>query len=179
MSGHHSWQAFLAECEERKQRHAGRPLPVRAAITGWRKLRFTARNLVRPRPWHRLRWRWQRSRRGWADPDTWSLDGYLARLIGESIEHLRRYGHGFPNGMTSEEWDELLGHISGPLLAYEGHWEHVDGETPAEWQDRQEGYMGAAEGSLSLLADVLPCLHCQQAQESVRVLARNLPDMWD
>ena len=39
---------------------------------------------------------WQRGKRGWADRDCWSLDCYLAKVMADSIEHLRDTNHGMP-----------------------------------------------------------------------------------
>jgi hypothetical protein len=174
-----SWAEFQAKLDARAARRAARPWPVRALDAAWTALRRGVRWLTVPRPWHRLRWRWQRSQRGWADRDVWSLDDYLAGLIGEAVEQLRRYGHGFPNGMTSEEWDATLGRISRPLLAYRQHWNWREGDPPGEWLRRQEVFMASAESALHQLADVLPCLYCRDAQSSVHELARYFSDLWD
>ena len=37
-----------------------------------------------------------RGKRGWAPSDTWNLDVYLARVIGESLNHLADSTYGWP-----------------------------------------------------------------------------------
>lgn len=45
---------------------------------------------------------WQRGRRGWSDEDVWSLDRYMARVIGEALLHLAATNHGAPSGYPVE-----------------------------------------------------------------------------
>jgi hypothetical protein len=54
---------------------------------------------------------WQRAYRGWADEDTWHLDGYLARIIKESVTYLKSYNNGYPSDLTEKEWNEILSDI--------------------------------------------------------------------
>jgi hypothetical protein len=53
----------------------------------------------------------QRSYRGWADEDTWILDGHLARVIKESVTYLKSHNYGYPTDLTEKEWDEILSDI--------------------------------------------------------------------
>ena len=54
------------------------------------------------------KWMWQRARHGYNDPDMWSLDHTLARLIIEGTSRLQK-GIGYPgNGITFEEWHAVL-----------------------------------------------------------------------
>lgn len=76
-----------------------------------------------------VKWFLQRGRRGWADRDTWGLDGYLARVISESVEHLRRTTHGYPapraewpwpaevDKQAERDWDEILRAIAEGFAA--------------------------------------------------------------
>ena len=41
---------------------------------------------------------WHRGRYGWAPRDTWSLDDYLDRVIGQSLLRLAQDSHGSPHG---------------------------------------------------------------------------------
>jgi hypothetical protein len=80
----------------------------------------------------RLRgWIWQpvhevqafihRGRHGWAPRDTWGLDGYLARVIGESVNHLADHGHGWPADAQwpeMQDWQKELHKNANDLLAY-------------------------------------------------------------
>jgi len=41
----------------------------------------------------------QRAHRGWADSDTWSLDGYLDSWMPAALRHLKEHKHGVPTCM--------------------------------------------------------------------------------
>jgi hypothetical protein len=57
------------------------------------------------------KWMWQRARHGYSDPDLWSLDHTLARLIIVGTERMQ-HGIGYPgNGITFEEWHAVLAQI--------------------------------------------------------------------
>lgn len=49
-------------------------------------------------PYHcrKVKWYFQRARRGWADCDTWGLDGYLCAVMVPALEHLREFKGGHP-----------------------------------------------------------------------------------
>ena len=50
----------------------------------------------------------QRARRGWADSDTWSLDGYLDSWMPAALRHLKEHKHGVPASMFVPE-DSIVG----------------------------------------------------------------------
>ena len=50
----------------------------------------------------------QRARRGWADSDTWSLDGYLDSWMPAALRHLKEHKHGIPSCMFLPE-DLIVG----------------------------------------------------------------------
>ena len=57
------------------------------------------------------KWMWQRARHGYNDPDMWSLNDTLARLIIVGTERMQR-GISYPGqGMTFEEWHAILAQI--------------------------------------------------------------------
>ena len=73
----------------------------------------------------------QRINRGWAVSDTWGFDGYLAKVIYEGLEHLKKHKHGCPmacykdsdpvdetwnptdkaDKLASARWDKILDSI--------------------------------------------------------------------
>lgn len=70
---------------------------------------------------------YQRGTRGWSDQDVWSLDDYLAKVMGESIAHLAESSHGWPGEGSEwpkfEDWQNELRAVSKQLLAYhDNHW---------------------------------------------------------
>lgn len=80
------------------------------------------------------RWLWQpvvsagefihRGRHGWAPRDCWELDGYLARVMGESLHHLAETEHGWPGweNQDFEDWvAELHMHADDLLIYAERH----------------------------------------------------------
>lgn len=62
-----------------------------------------------PRRWCR-KW-FERARKGWSVEDTFDFDGYLAGVIAGGVRSLREYQHGHPEGVTFEEWGEILEEI--------------------------------------------------------------------
>lgn len=147
-----SWEELKAAEEDRRQRHAARPAPVRA-IEAWWWCRCAWHATWQPPAWKRLRWNWQRMRRGWSDRDTWNLDSYLARVISGSVTHLRDHGHGYPgeeSGADERHWHHILTRIADPLSA---DWDRIiDGETPAQRRDRQERELAEQQEALRLMA---------------------------
>ena len=83
----------------------------------WYKLRYLYYNSKRmleeirlfPR---RIKWFIQRGKRGWADCDTWGLDFYLADIIENSIQYLKKNKYGYPNDLTEGKWIDILNEIS-------------------------------------------------------------------
>lgn len=63
----------------------------------------------------RIRWFIQRGRRGYSDRDLWSLDHYLLSWLPEALDTFKERTHGYPEGITSEEWDEILTKIADDL----------------------------------------------------------------
>jgi hypothetical protein len=64
----------------------------------------------------------QRGRRGWADTDVWDLDGYIARVLSQSIAHLAETDHGYPGYEpwdTPEKWKAHLLDLSERLTAWD------------------------------------------------------------
>lgn len=120
MSGHRSWDDLVADLE--------------AHPPGWFMRRYYAlRRLpgnVR-RQWRRFREFFVRGRRGWAESDTWGLDGYLARVMGEALEHLAENSHGYPLYTTADQWRAELRAHSAVLLAYDERAETGIAETMA------------------------------------------------
>ena len=42
------------------------------------------------------------------DHDTWSMDHTLAHVIHPMLVQLKATQHGYPNGLTEQEWDDIL-----------------------------------------------------------------------
>jgi len=62
----------------------------------------------------------QRGRRGWSDKDLWSLDDYLAQVIGGSLKDLSSTIHGYPDSKfkSFEEFQKHLVELSDAFNAY-------------------------------------------------------------
>jgi hypothetical protein len=110
MSEYRTWEELEAELL--------RPRPL------WHEARARWRRLWTPLPWMRLyywsRTRWQRSRRGWADRDVWSMDTYLSGIAAEMTARLAATDHGWPDGRfaTYEEWTAYLCNLAERLGAW-------------------------------------------------------------
>lgn len=53
--------------------------------------------------WNWVKWKIQRANRGWADCDTWSLDGYLSDWLPDALRYLKEHKRGIPSEMFSVE----------------------------------------------------------------------------
>jgi hypothetical protein len=69
----------------------------------------------------------QRGQQGWAPSDTWSLDHYLAGVMGASLVHLAEHSHGWPGPESEWEseaaWTKELRERARVLSAYSTDWE--------------------------------------------------------
>lgn len=136
------------------------------------------RRIMMPRRWYyQARAFIQRGRHGWARPDLWSMDDYICQLLGEMTAELKRVSHGYPcncehapgpDGIYRapdtctclQDYNDALDRISGPLLAYKSHWEweRLDGETYEQHREREDKIISDAQDALRLMADQLPSL---------------------
>jgi len=101
----------------------------------------------------------QRARRGWADQDTWSLDGYLCRSTAGALRHLADHAHGWPGTDTypqPEVWQSALHKAAAAMDAWERH------ETAVGEDEQAEEERVYAE-----------------AQDAFRWVADNLGHLWD
>lgn len=56
----------------------------------------------------KVKWAWQRQRKGYSDYDRWSLDSFILSWLPEAVKDLRENAHGFPMTMYGEDftpWD--------------------------------------------------------------------------
>uniref|UniRef100_A0A6M3L9K3 Uncharacterized protein n=1 Tax=viral metagenome TaxID=1070528 RepID=A0A6M3L9K3_9ZZZZ len=59
----------------------------------------------------RIKWFFQRGKRGWADCDWWGMDYYLVSIILPMLKELKTNQHGHPCEVTEEEWNNILSEI--------------------------------------------------------------------
>lgn len=94
-----------------------------------------------------------RGRRGWAPSDTWNLDRYLSRIMGESLARFAESNHGWPGEGSDwprfEDWQAEIRIQAAALLAYaseESSWSdgwRERGEANAKAIARLSEYWGA------------------------------------
>lgn len=159
MSDLKSVDEIFAELEELDRQHRARPWVIRFPIDLSRKIRTVTRSYVSCPPWTRVKWRWQRSVRGWSDYDVWGLDSYLERVIGGSILHLRDTSHGYPGtegASTMVEWQTVLTNIANPLLVNTDR--VVEGESCEDSLKREREEREAKTQALHELAHWFPAL---------------------
>jgi hypothetical protein len=122
---HRTWEEMEARREELDAKRAAQPLIVRAGRRIWVRL-FGFNGLIKARMRPRyivnhIVWYHQRARRGWADCDTWSLDGYVVHVIAPMLAYLAEHNHAYPGCLpfdTPEKWDAHLRDLSGRLSAW-------------------------------------------------------------
>lgn len=110
-----SVEEMKARWEAEHARFEALPWPVKAASRlRTRLFGFEGLLSVKLRPRYIINhvvWYHQRATRGWADCDTWSIDGYLTRILPPMLTYLADHGcsyPGFPPFDTPEKWSEHL-----------------------------------------------------------------------
>ena len=71
---------------------------------------WAVRRFFRDIPYNirKVKWFWQRGKRGYADCDVWSMGDYLADIIPSMLRQLKEINCGYPGNLTEEKWDKLL-----------------------------------------------------------------------
>jgi len=82
-------------------------------LTLFERVWFPVRRFVLDIPYNlrKVKWFFQRGKRGWADCDTWGIDYYLARIIPEMLRHMQENAHSYPGygkASTYGKWIDLL-----------------------------------------------------------------------
>jgi hypothetical protein len=104
------------------------PDPWRTRIY-WAARRFFSAVRSAPRDaYYSIKYFIQRGRRGWADCDTWSLDGYLNGWMPAALKHLKAAKHGIPcsmfDGLPTKEGDPYC-HTDEAYKAAEARWDSI------------------------------------------------------
>ena len=66
----------------------------------------------------RIKWFFQRGKRGYSDNDVWNFDSYLAEVISKGCKQLAKEKHGYPSNLTLEKWEEILNSLSKKFEEY-------------------------------------------------------------
>ena len=56
----------------------------------------------------KLKWRCQRFIRGWADEDTWDIEGWFIEILLPMLKKFKEDNNGHPFELSREEWDKTL-----------------------------------------------------------------------
>lgn len=79
---------------------------------------------------------------GFSEDETWSLYNTIAAFTLPRIRHFRKHVHGYPGGITFEQWQEILDKIIFSLEEYanenENEPKEID-ETRKYWERMDEG----------------------------------------
>jgi hypothetical protein len=110
-----SVEEMEARWEAERVRFDALPRPVKAVIRlrGW-LFGFNGLMSVKLRPRYLINhavWYHQRATRGWADCDTWNIDGYITRILPPMLTHLADHGCSYPSCPpfeTPQKWSEYL-----------------------------------------------------------------------
>ena len=123
----------------------------------------------------------QRTTRGWADSDTYSLDTHLCRVLGGMLKHLADNAHGWPDGdefPTFEDWVNALRTNAAALLAYAAG---EDEELLSSWYElstTRGSDPAAIEAARRAMDDDDAARHVA-AQTALHWVADNLGRLWD
>ena len=74
-----------------------------------------------------IKWFYQRGRRGYSDCDLWGFDSFLSEIIAKGCRQLSKEKHGYPYGLTEEEWNEALNRIAFGFEEYDKMMDHSEG----------------------------------------------------
>ncbi|WP_369149070.1 hypothetical protein [Streptomyces sp. R44] len=119
---------LVAEAEQWRRDH-----PWLSRWYGLRRRTGKAWRWLKRQPRHR----WERARRGFSYMDAWGFDLYIAGVIADACDHLRKVRHGRPVDMTEAEWDAYLDSVAGPLHRY------GDGDPDATYDEDAAAYTDA------------------------------------
>lgn len=79
----------------------------------------------------------QLKKRGFDDSETWNLDSTISRFIYPRLLRFVEVNNGYPNGLTEEKWNKILGKMS---LAFLPEPENYDTEEYTTWRkNRKKG----------------------------------------
>lgn len=56
----------------------------------------------------KLKWRYQRFIRGWADEDTWDIDWWFIKTLSPMLKKFKEDNDANPFKLSEEEWDTIL-----------------------------------------------------------------------
>lgn len=116
-----TWADMKTRWAQRERQEAAMSPPVRFLVRLWRFRHLRWHKLTHPRPWQRVRYRWQRAARGWADCDVWSMDSYIARVMSAMLTYLADHNHAYPGvepWETPEKWDTYLRDLSARMAVW-------------------------------------------------------------
>ena len=114
-----------------------------------------------PYQWRRLRWTYQRSRRGWSDMDLVDLGPYWLGLMIGSLEAFARDPRGYPSGLregstieeAEKEWKRILTEILDGLKAAKHlNWD-CDCTDLTECHSRYDEHKAKLKRSMELLGE--------------------------
>ena len=109
----------------------------------------------------KVKWFWQRGRRGYSDSDAWNLQWYLAGWLPGALRELHG-GDGFAYGMTEEIWTRKL------VTMIEG-FEAIQKQNNLQWA------IGQSHGDFMYEWDRLN----SKAQAGLREFANHFGKLWD
>lgn len=82
------------------------------------------------------KWAKQRKERGFDDRELWAMDSTITSFILPRLKAFAKHGHGYPAGMTSEEWDAT---IQTMIDGFEEHARRNEHECELNWRKIDKG----------------------------------------
>ena len=82
----------------------------------YKKMYWKIKRIVLDMPYNikKIKWFFQRGKRGWADCDWWDMHSYLVQIITPMLKELKENNCGYPGyeeASTPEKWESLLGEM--------------------------------------------------------------------
>jgi len=120
----------------------------------------------------------QRAGRGWADRDTWGLDGYLCTTLAGALNHMAEVAHGWPGNDAYPEFEDWTAALRKAAAGLNGWANHDD--SPAADAAAAAFEVGDAEFTVASDANSADdTTRLAAAQDALHWVADNLPHLWD
>jgi len=128
----------------------------------------------------KIKWSCQRAIRGYCDYDLYNFDYTLGNYIAGALSMLRKKTHGYPMGMTEEEWDTILSRISYDfyLAADEDEWFNPYEDEWYKTLESNKNYVEIAKKYYEY-EDRNFNMRATRKQDGFRILEKHFFDLWD
>jgi hypothetical protein len=73
--------------------------------------------------------------KGFCDPELWNLDQSLSQFLYPRLKRFKKINHGYPDGLTPEEWNQILDTILASLHWNIHQFDALETDPPATYKE--------------------------------------------